>query len=186
MDNIWFYTLSTSAQVLASLAGLFAVFVVWKIQDFGKMLFETRLAVIRLLNYISPNTKDYKILRLDILHKMPDQELFKEFDELLSIQTKEPSRISASETIRGDSMVPYSLNEFTKDFYKSQIEKKESILKNLKNILIMNFAVISVCILALTFSNLIYCKFTVLTVISVGVLFCLYLISRGIYKITVK
>lgn len=185
-NNIWFYTLSTSAQVLAALAGLFAVFVVWKIQDFEKILVETRLAVIKLFSFASANTKDYKTIKLEALYSMTDSELLEKFSELLAIKIKEPSRVSVSETIRGDNLITYSLDEFTKNLYSSHINRKLSILKDLKNILVTSFSIISVCILALTFSSIIYFKFIVLIVISIAVLYGLYLISNGIYRITLK
>ena len=186
MDNIWFYTLSTSAQVLAALAGIFAVFVVWKIQDFEKILSETRLAVIKLFSYASANTKDYETIKLETLYSMTDSELLDKFSELLSIKINEPSRISVSETIRSENLIHYSLDEFTKNLYHTHINKKLNILKDLKNILVVNFLVISICIITLTFSNIIYYKFLILIIISLAVLLCLYLISSGIYRITVR
>jgi hypothetical protein len=185
MDNIWFYALSTSAQVLAALAGLFAVFVVWKIQDFEKVLSGTRMAIIQIVSYLSRNTKNYEALRSESLHSMTDSEVLKKFSELLTIKISEPGRISVSMDIKGD-LISYSLDDFTEALYKNHIDKKLNILRDLKIILIANFSVIGVCVSALTFSSSVNCKLSVLTIISSAVIFCLYLIGKGIYSITAE
>ncbi|MCF7865311.1 MAG: hypothetical protein K9M11_02290 [Candidatus Pacebacteria bacterium] len=183
-NNIWFYTLSTSAQVLAALAGLFAVFVVWKIQDFEKILSETRLAVIKLYSYAAANTKDYEPISLGVLYTMPDSKILRKFSELVKIKTNDPSRVGIQSTVRSDTLINYSIDFFTENLYREHINKKSDILGKLKFILIFNFCVISVCIISLAFSNHIFCKETVLFIITATVLFCLYSIGQGIYKIT--
>jgi hypothetical protein len=183
-NNIWFYTLSTSAQVLAALAGLFAVFVVWKIQDFEKILSETRLAVIKLLSFIGPNTKDFKTTSLEVLYSMSDSNILERFSELVKIKINEPLRVGVHQTISSDNLISYSIDSFTENLYRVHINKKLEILHKLKFILILNFCVISACVIALTFSKIILCKEIVLIIIMVAVLFCLYSIGQGIYKIT--
>lgn len=185
-NNIWFYTLSTSAQVLAALAGLFAVFVVWKVQDFEKILSESRLAIIQIVSFLSANTKNFNAVRLESLYSMSDSEILKVFSELLIIKNNEPGRISVGQTIKGDSLISYSLDNFTEDLYRNHINKKLNILKDLKIILILNFLVMSLCILCLTLSDIVSCKKTVLIVVSILVFVCLFSIGRGIYKITVE
>lgn len=187
MDNIWFYTLSTSAQVLASLAGLFAVFVVWKIQDFEKYINEVRYAILRIMPYLSNTVKDYEMKKIDELFFMTDLELLSIFSEVLEIKEKQPERITYEPAvITTENQISYSLDDKTRYLYKKNIDKKNDIIEILKNILIINFAVISVCVLALTFSSLIYEKFIILIIISIAVIFCLYVISRGIYRIILK
>ena len=183
-SNIWFYTLSTSAQVLAALAGLFAVFAVWKMQDSDKILSEARLAIVQIVSYISGNTEGYEAKRLESLYLMTNSEILEIFSELLSIKKEAPQRVSVSERIRGDNLISYSLDDFTENLYRGHISKKLNILKDLKYILIANFSAIGICILGLTFSNFISCKQIFLPIISLGVLYCLYLIGKGIYVIT--
>ena len=187
IDNIWFYTLSTSAQVLSALAGLFAVFVVWKIQDIEKYTLEIRDAIYKIIPYLSGNISNYEVKRLDDLFVMGDDELLSIFSEMLDIKNKEPERVGIpSYVVSGNSAISYSLDNRTEYLYKNSIDKKYSILKSLKNVLILNFTVISACILYLTFSSLINEKFLILIIVSLGVLACLYVISRSIYKITIK
>lgn len=186
IDNIWFYTLSTSAQVLSALAGLFAVFVVWKIQEFEKIFSETRLSIIKIISTISGSTKNYDHIKPENLYFMLDLQILDKFSELLSIKNSEPNRISASHFITHESLVRYTLDEFTKKFYADQINKRSKIFFDLKKVLIINFLVISLCILALTFSANIFYKNYILIFISILVLYCLYLISSSIYKISTK
>jgi len=187
MENIWFYTLSTSAQVLAALAGLFAVFVVWRVQSFEKILSDMRLAIIKIVSYISGNTNNYNRITVEDLYLMSDLEILKKFSELLSIKISEPKRITVLPyNVEGSNLIFYSLDKPTETLYKNNINKKLSALKELRKILIVNFCVISVCLLALNFSNIICSKFLILTIICATVLYCLYLIGNGIYRITIK
>lgn len=186
MENIWFYTLSTSAQVLAALAGLFAVFVVWKIQNSEKILSDMRSAIIKIVSDISGNTNNYNRISAENLYSMSDSEILKKFSELLSIKTSEPSRITSLSYIEGNNLITYTLDKPTETLYKNNIDKRLSTLKELKIILIVNFSVISMCLLELTFSSIIYSKFITLIIICAAVLYCLYLIGSGIYRITAK
>jgi hypothetical protein len=186
MENIWFYTLSTSSQVLAALAGLFAVFVVWKIQDFEKLLSETRLAIINIISNISANTKNYSRLTLESLYLMSDLQILEKFSELLDIKENQHDRITIAHTVTGDSYIHYTLDPITKDFYKKHIDKKLSILKDLKMVLIVNFLVLTICILALTFSSYLNYNFLILLIINFAVIVCVCLVGFNIYKITVK
>lgn len=185
-NNIWFYTLSTAAQVLAALAGLFAVFVVWKMQDSEKILSEIRLAVIDIFYKTSKNTDNFNAIELEILHSMLDSEILRKFSELLLIKKTEPHRISFLQSIRSDNFIVYSLDEFTENIYRAYINKKLYILERLKSILVKNFSIVGICIVALTFSNIIYYKPTILVIICILVLYCLFIISRGIYVITIE
>lgn len=183
MDNIWFYTLSTAAQVLAALAGLFAVFVVWKVQDIDRFLFDIRRKIISLISDLSRNIKEIDPIKAENLYSMSDSEILNKFSELLTIKMKEPERMNVSYEINDDT-ITYALDEFTENLYKNNINKRLNILADLKIVLIINFFVISVCLIVLTFSSIICSKFIVLVVICFAVLYCLYLIGNRIYKIT--
>ncbi|BFT94965.1 MAG: hypothetical protein MNSN_01650 [Minisyncoccus archaeiphilus] len=52
--NIWFYSLSTSAQVMAGIFGLFAVFVIFKLGDINQKITDSRNY---LLNFYSDYTQ---------------------------------------------------------------------------------------------------------------------------------
>lgn len=187
MENIWFYTLSTSAQVLAALAGLFAVFVVWKIQDLGKIIIELRSAAIKIIPYCAANTQDYEQKNYKDFYFMEDLKILEIFSELLEIKKNDPSRMTIEPyVVENNNLTRLTLDESTESLYKRSIAKRAEVLSDLKKILIANFAVISICILALTFSSIIFYKLITLIVISCAVLYCLYLISRGIYEITTK
>lgn len=188
MANIWFYTLSTSAQVLAALAGLFAVFVVWRVQDFESNLSEARYAVIKIISGYPNSIGGYEAVSLEKLYLMSDLEILNKFSDLLIASKSGDAAISgASHHLTGENtLITYTLNEFTELLFRKQVNKKNSILENLKYVLIVNFLVISLCIVALTFSDFVCSKLIVLTIISALVMFCLYLIGSRIYRITSK
>ena len=178
MDNIWFYTLSTSAQVLAALAGLFAVFVVWRIQGFDKILLDTRNEIITRLDSLVGNTQGYKRVPIENLYLMPDLEILTEFSKLISYIDKLPADQVGTPI--------NTLDRLKKITYQNYIDKKLNILKSLQNILFVNILVIAVCIFVLTFSSIITSKFNILRFVSCLVFCCLYLIGEAIYKITEK
>lgn len=182
--NIWFYTFSTSAQVMAALVGLFAVFVVYKMQEFSGLLSETREATVKLLTHISANTKDYDIIKGNDTISMSDAELLKKLHELVNIQEKEPQRIQAGQTIFL-SEIAYTLDQSSCDFFSRLIARKQNILKQLKKTLILCFIVIALSVLFLVMTDLILHKLFLYGFV-ILFLYVLFVIARGIYNVATQ
>lgn len=183
-SNIWFYTFSASSQVMAALVGLFAIFVVYKIQEFSTLLYEVREATIRILTYSSANTENYTNIQTHETVSMTDFQLLNKFEELLNIKLSEPERVSARETIHMGT-ISYTLNQLSFDFFKRLVTKKVEILKRLKRNLILSFFVIFVAILALVLTEVIFCELF-LWVFTTFFSYTLFELARGIYWITAQ
>jgi len=185
ISSIWFYTFSTSAQVMAALVGLFAVFVVYKIQDFGETLTQTRYAAIRIITYSSANTKDYtRVFKQDTV-SMSDFQILEKFSELLKIKQEEPQRISASENFSIET-INYALDDQTYFFYQTLVLKRQNILSQFKLVLILTLASVALSLIALVMTNfLIIYNFFIWSAL-VFFIFCLFIIGKGVYQITLE
>lgn len=181
--NVWYYTLSTIAQVLAAVTGLFAVFVVWKVQESSVLLTEFRSASIRMLSYVSSNIKDYTPHTLQELFFTSDKNILVIFKKILDI--KNESGLSVNESIRSNILaLHYSIDENTYLFYKDLVDKKDSIIQDLKNILILNFLTIVGSVMALIFSVKVTYNTYILYLVFFFTVLCLFKIGYGIYSIS--
>lgn len=183
--NIWFYTFSTSAQVMASLVGLFAVFVVYKIQDFGELLSWTRDATVSLVTNVGANTSNYIAVKIQDTVTMNDEELLKKFRELLDIKLSEPDRIKVDPSISIMGMGSYALNEDSFNLFNRLVVKKKSILSQLKKTLVLSFIIIALSILALVMTCIVSSIF-VLWGFTLLFLCTLFEIARGIYDVAIQ
>lgn len=183
-SSIWFYTFSTSAQVMAALVGLFAVFIVYKIQEFSGNLTQARDATVMILTFISANTRDYTPLKINETVTMSDDDLLVKFRELLDIKVNEPDRITVSQTVHL-GVINYELNELSLNFFDGLVRKKSEILSELKYILIFSFAVIALSVLAIVFTDHLKCGW-ILIVFSLFFVYVLFAIVNGVYKVAIK
>ncbi len=182
VNNIWFYTFSTSAQVMASLVGLFAVFVVYKIQEFSDLLSETREATIKLVTYLGANTKDYEPVLLHSTVSMSDTVLLKKFRELVEIKETEPDRLNGVDQTIFLGTIAYTLNEASLNFFGGLVYKKQQITGQLKKTLVLSFTVIAISISALIATSLII-GYVSLLIFGILFLYTLFDIARGIYLV---
>jgi hypothetical protein len=183
-SSIWFYTFSTSAQVMAALVGLFAVFIVYKIQEFSSNLSQARDATVMILTYVGANTKGYTALKIDETVSMSDDEIILKFRELLDIKNSEPDRMSASQTVHL-GVINYEINEISYTFYNGLVQKKNLILNELKKILILSFTVITISVLAIIGTDYLICNW-LLFVFGILFVYVLYAIVSGVYKVATQ
>ncbi|MFA6306244.1 MAG: hypothetical protein WCV70_00250 [Patescibacteria group bacterium] len=184
--NIWFYTLSTSAQVLAALVGLFAVFVVYKLQGLSSSLEDVRNITVKILSHFSLNTTDFTKYSEEMLGVKSDRELILVFNKILEVRDKEPDKLGIkSYPIKSNLFQEkyYNLNNETKTYYEKKVELKEDIYKRLKESLIFGFILISVCILELSFTNYLV-NFKVLFFTSIAIVLYMISILKNIYLIS--
>ena len=146
--NVWYYTLSTSAQVLAALAGLFAVFVVYKIQSMSNTI----------VNYSGhhPDYKDKRLVLQEIILLADDSVLIK-LDYFLSHYEKlsNEERVNLYVNNGGSSPlygINYCFDRYTYNLYKNLLSEKRDIIRRLSKIIILSFLTISICLLFLVFS----------------------------------
>jgi hypothetical protein len=176
--NVWFYTFSTSAQVMAALAGLFAVFVVYKIQDFDELYSSAREKCIRGIIYASSYINESNPVRREDLLLMDDREVLSSFNTLYSQAQDE------TEKKLDTSHVDFTIETFL--VFQKLILKKESIVRQLKTILTISFGAVAWSLSAIVFtSSLIHYKVIILGSL-IFFLICLYVVGRGVYVIAIK
>lgn len=182
-SNIWFYTYSTSAQVIAALVGLFAVFVVYKIQNSSSALSEAKLALSRLLPYVSPNSGGERFTQ-ERMAEMDEKEMLQIFGELLVLRGSENEVFFQYIEQVGENR--YSINDTTYNYFSKLVKKKSDILEKLIYMLLLSFFSISISICSLVFYYPLhqiehYVLFTVILFLAT-----LFFIGKYIYDITVE
>jgi len=176
--DIWFYTFSSAAQVMAALVGLFAVFVVYKIQDFSQLINEARSALSRLLPYVSANIGGGQI-PAHVMMEMSDEETLEKFAEILALHTRNNSFNS---TERVGNMT-FTVDDTTYDYCFKLINKKKRILQRLLFVLIVCLGTIALSLASLVATNLLANPLNLWLSLLLFLL-CLIEIGRGTYDIT--
>jgi len=182
-SNIWFHTFGTAAQVMASLVGLFAVFVVYKIQEFGQLITEARLALHRIFNHFSVNTGDCETLKIQDLVQMTDIQILKKFDELLALRIQGKS---TGEMTTSVNQITYGIDNATYDYFNQLVTKKVKILKELVTILSFSFTSIVVALVAPVFTNVLLPNVYFFYFALSFFILTLFVTVRGIYEITLE
>ncbi len=141
--NIWFYTFSTVAQVVAALIGLFAVFVVYKMQDFGDVLESVRKKFVSIVSYASGNTDDYPSIPYEQALVMSDSILLGHITKLLDI-FHNPQK----------PQIPVEgLTQENHDLFKTLVATKRTILRKFAITLILSLIAIALSVLALILAS---------------------------------
>lgn len=179
--NIWFYTFSSAAQVVAALAGLFAVFVVYRIQEFGRHVREARFTLAKIIPYVSANTPGYKSVTAEAFHKMTDEEIRMTFAELLVVRENASPIISISV---GD--LSFGLDAATYDYFTNLIVKKEKLLKQLFTVLVVSLGTIAVALISLVLTEFLIEWDTYIWAALFLFLYCLWTIGNSIYQVTLE
>ncbi len=178
--SIWFYTFSTVAQVMAALIGLFAIFVVYKMQDFGDTLESIRKKFVGAISHASSNTDDYESITYEEAVTMDDAELLRHMNQLLAIYTdpEKPQKVTVIELTREN-----------RDLFHTLIHTKRSILNSLAVILVLSLIAIAVSVLALVMTSFFITQgyaSSFMVAFSIYFLFCLIYMGKGIYQIATK
>ncbi|MDB5189767.1 MAG: hypothetical protein JWN49_93 [Parcubacteria group bacterium] len=178
--NIWFYTFSTAAQVMAGLVGLFAVFVVYKIQDFGDTLESVRKQFVNVISHASNNTDDYVSIKYEDALVMDDSTVLNHANKLLALynDVQKPQKL----------VIPHLTRE-NRDLFQTLISTKRYIVHKLVITLVLSLLAIAISLFALIATNyFIGYNHAVLfqNVFYLYFLFCLGYMGVGIYKIAIK
>ncbi len=190
MDSIWFYTFSTSAQVLAALAGLFAVFVVYKVQSMSSVFDDMKGAVINLVShYIQlPQYKSHRKATFEESVFWTDEEILEQFKLLLDKRNQLPQdERGAYHVGRSPVLVfAYDLDEKTYMVYKGLVDKNKQIIKDLYLILVTSMLAIGLAMFCLSFKNFIQTPEYWITANFIFVIVVLFLITFKTISISRK
>jgi hypothetical protein len=179
--GIWFYTFSTAAQVMAALVGLFAVFVVYKIQDFSQVLGEARSALSSIIPYFSANTKGYELITVQDFVHLSDKEILQTFAELLALKS-----FTSSNYYTTIGRISFSLDDTTYDYFARLVNKKSRILRRLLIVLILCLSAIALSLIALMLTAYLITLGWFIWIACLLFLYCLWAIGSGVYEITIE
>jgi hypothetical protein len=179
--TIWFYTYSTVAQVMAGLVGLFAVFVVYKMQDFGDVLEAVRKKFVFDISHASNSTDEYESIRYEDALAMDDFAVLDHADKLLQIFGNPDTSQKRGEALH--------LNQESRDLFATLIATKRAILRKFAITLILSLLAIAISILALVETDYFLAHgYThwFQTIFYLYFLFCLFYMGVNIYKIAIR
>lgn len=181
--SIWFYTFSTAAQVMSALIGLFAVFVVYKIQDSSQLLNEARFALSKLLPYVSTNTEGPDPITSEEISLLSDKELLETLAELLIFETNERPFVHNAETVGN---ITFSINRTTYDYVSRLVVKKKRILSKMAYTLAFSISEIALCLVALVYTQQLIQYWWFIQVSLAAFIGVLFLIAVNTYQITLE
>lgn len=180
-SSIWFYTFSTAAQVMAALIGLFAVFVVYKIQDSSQLLNDARFALSRLLPYVSGNTPGAATITREEVVLSSDKEILQLFAGLLLFEGA--GLFAGSETIGN---ITFLSNSTTYHYVSGLVNRKTRILSKLVFTLALSFCAIALSLIALVCTSVLTPLGWFIWLALVLFLACLVVIAVNTYQITLE
>lgn len=172
MHSIWFYTLSAVAQVMAEVAALFAVFVIFK------------------LDKLNDEIDNFKWV---ILHNLPgvidSYELYESSDEEILKRGRQHVATFTDQTFAADFIInnsrSFKFGDKTLGVFERLLGKKKDILYTLRNTLILSVSAISISLIFLAFTAFLGCwSFLLLSIVLILALITLVYIALGIYKIS--
>jgi hypothetical protein len=167
MDNTWFYSLSTIAQVMAAMAGLFPIFVVFRMDKLRKEIDQFREMAI---NGTDRNGH--------LAFEMRDRELLKKAREYLK-----SSKNSGTTTFSGE-LGNFSFGELTLNLFEELVDKREQTLKKLKTIIALSIACVVFALTLLVYGEYFFaCASVWLTVLILFTIFTLIYIGTSAYQI---
>ena len=163
--NIWFYALSTSAQVIAAIYGLTAVFVVYKIQTIEPAYSEVKNALRKITTGFNSKYGDHNNLD-DILKLDTDQQVVDSFKDALERSEKGES---GSRLNMSTSFGRLNLEEATIGLFQSFLDKRSFVFLKFKQISFISVFSILFCLILLTFFEPSICTYGYFVVCMVGV-----------------
>jgi hypothetical protein len=185
-SNTWYYSLSTIAQTLAALTGLFAVFVVFKIQSMLPMLEDARLAFMRLIDNYSGAISGYWKKGFEELHFLSEGEILKEVKKINQIKKESPERLkviipgSPSIAFRG---LGYDINDEGIFYYENLLSKKKLVVQMFLVNFLYNLFIITACLGLLIFSDFFSPYYTLIIRLAPLVALALILLGYTTYRI---
>ena len=192
MLNVWFYTLSSTSQVLAAIVGIFAVLVVYKLQGLKPFLQEARFALIKIIPYISRNLKKESDARKKICYSEIEleicsyEEICEKFEILLSELKRDGNQFEVKTHPVKSSLFSekfYDINDDTMRFFRTLVGQQKEIFARLKVTTFLGFILITFGLFGIVLTDYIAdLKTLVLSIIAV--VFYFVYISINIYKIS--
>lgn len=151
--NTWYYTLSTIAQVFASILWLYSVFVIFKIEKINDFIQEIRSILINLISsvetHVNINKKPSKPpLDEQTLINLPNNNLLERAKKAL-LTAKE---IKMNMSFKTDKMAYRNMNNIPITF-SNEIEKKSNIIYSFKINLVLLLLIIVFSLVSLGFSD---------------------------------
>jgi hypothetical protein len=138
--NIWFYSFSTIAQVMASVAGLFAVFAVFRLDKLNNNISQFRgMALKAVRNPPIDGHIAFSMSDLDVLDSGRKFVASKEF-------------INNSMSFSSESGSIY-FGKNTLDLLEKLVKEKQSTLVKLRNVFFLSFGCISFSLFCLIFTD---------------------------------
>jgi hypothetical protein len=178
LPNIWFYTFSTVAQVMAASVGLFAVFVVYRIQDFSNELDMSRQRIVSMLSYVSANTEGFDNINKKDLVLGDDFLILRSFRSLLDYVRENPGKLN---------IIQIGFDEDAYEFFEGLVLLKEDILLQLKEVVTFGFGIIIISVLLLAGTELTITKkvwsYSLIAGVTALFVLAMYVLGRGIYRI---
>lgn len=173
MNNIWFYTLSSISQVLAATMGVFAVFVIFKLDKINEVIDEYKKFTFRAIPIEDKkNSYNYYELEIDKIIEMGEKFI--------------KSEDFKNQAFGGNNEVgSFVFGENTILLLKKLISKKENIINKLKINLITSILTISASLFLLVFTQIFSEKnyLIVLSIVLFGAISSLFYIGDSTYKI---
>ena len=168
-ESVWFYTFSTSAQVLAAISGIFSVFVVYSIQEFSDSLSSTRNSIMNAISYASANINGYKRIQQEEAEKLKDFDLDVHYRTLLELLKNDQEK--------------YGLTEVEYRRFNRLVEKKRTILREFILIIVISFVGIAISLFALVREDLLRPSVFFIQIAFSFFVFSLFIIGLGTYKV---
>jgi len=184
LDNTWYYTLSTTAQVFAAILGLYSVFVIFKIERINEFIEELRSVLINIIASVETqkNIKPGKrIVDEQTLIVLSNEELLLRLEQNIKVAKE----IGMSMSFKTDR-VAYSSMENIPLTFKYEITRKNEVLSYFKVNLFTMFWVILFPLISLGFSafiTTIYLKDTILALNIISIIIASCILANSILKI---
>ena len=186
LDNTWYYTLSTTAQVFAAIMGLYSVFVIFKIEKINEFLEELRSILINIIASVEThkniNSKPKKeLIDEQTLIKLSDEELL----DRVRLDINMAKEIQMSMSFKSDR-VAYRQMENIPLTFEHEIHRKKEVLSSFKLNLITMFCVVLFSLVVLGGSSFVdtnCLKNTLLTLNIAFVIIASFILAKSILKI---
>jgi hypothetical protein len=190
LSLVWFSTITTTTQVLAALVGLFAVFVVYKIQDTSRLFEDVKSGVARLVaSYADLNPAYPENISLIDAILISDDELLVKFAAALKrhegSSAKSGSIAMADAGADPTTGLRYGFNRETHDIYKKMLDNRRDIIRELKFGIILSFLEIAFCIILLTLSSHVMSE-RLLWLNAFFAIVVLSMLARATYRVAAK
>lgn len=184
--NTWYYSLSTIAQTLAALTGLFSIFVVYKIQSMLPMLDDARLIFLNLIERYTSIISGFWKKGYEELYLLREDEILLEIKKINSIKKESPERLKAiipgapSLSFKG---LGYDINDEGIFYYEQLLSKKRLVVQMFLVNFLYNLVIIGICLGLLIFSDIFYTNYKLIFHLAPLIFIALILLGYTTYRI---